>query len=141
MVEIAFVGFFTDVEVAPDEMVTTEAAAPVEEQAEESADSGESESDVEVETTSTTEDTVDSTTGESEPPADGEDEATSTTVPPSTTTITTSEPPAEEIIDELELIEILGTKVGAGSGEYEVVVSGRPEGFERFKLSLSSADG
>ena len=36
----------------------------------------------------------------------------------------------------------MGVRVGAGSGEYVVVIVGdRPEEFERFKLSLSSADG
>ena len=139
MVAIAFVACSADVEVALDETVTTEAEAPVEEQVDETVDAGESENDAEVETTTTTEEMVDSTIGESEPAEDADDEAPSTTIPPTTTT---TEPPAEEdIVEELELIEILGVRVGAGSGEYVVVVGNRPEGLERFKLSLSSADG
>jgi hypothetical protein len=42
------------------------------------------------------------------------------TTPPTTSTVAAT---GEEMADELELITVLGIKAGAGSGEYEVVVS------------------
>ena len=106
--------------------MTTEAEAPADEQVDETVDPGESESDVEVETTTTTEVAVDSTIGESEPPEDADDEVPSTTIPPTTTT---TEPPAEEVVEELELIEILGLGIGGGSGERVLYLGPIPDRF------------
>lgn len=139
MVAIAFVACSADVEVALDETVTTEAEAPAEEQVDETVDAGESENDAEVETTTTTEVVVDSTIGESEPAEDADDEAPSTTIPPTTTT---TEPPAEEeIVEELELIEILGLGIGGGSGERVLYLGPIPDGLQRIKVSVSGPDG
>lgn len=139
MVAIAFVACSADVEVAVDETVTTEAEAPAEEQVDETVDAGESENDAEVETTTTTEVVVDSTIGESEPAEDADDEAPSTTIPPTTTT---TEPPAEEeIVEELELIEILGLGIGGGSGERVLYLGPIPDGLQRIKVSVSGPDG
>ncbi|MGB0148504.1 MAG: hypothetical protein ACPF97_06440 [Ilumatobacteraceae bacterium] len=139
MVAIAFVACSADVEVALDETVTTEAEAPAEEQVDETVDAGESENDAEVETTTTTEVVVDSTIGESEPAEDADDEAPSTTIAPTTTT---TEPPAEEeIVEELELIEILGLGIGGGSGERVLYLGPIPDGLQRIKVSVSGPDG
>ena len=139
MVAIAFFACSADVEVALDETVTTEAEAPAEEQVDEAVDAGESENDAEVETTTTTEVVVDSTIGESELAEDADDEAPSTTVPPTTTT---TEPPAkEEIVEELELIEILGLGIGGGSGERVLYLGPIPDGLQRIKVSVSGPDG
>jgi len=91
----------------------------------------EAESETETTVAETAEEDADASSGESE-------EVVETTVPPTTST---TEASGEEMADELELIEILGISVGAGSGEYVVVVGNRPEGLERFKLSISGADG
>jgi len=139
MVAIAFVACSADVEVALDETVTTEAEAPAEEQVDETVDAGESENDAEVETTTTTEVVVDSTIGESEPTEDADDEAPSTTVPP--TTATTEPPAEEEIVEELELIEILGLGIGGGSGERVLYLGPIPDGLQRIKVSVSGPDG
>jgi hypothetical protein len=115
----------------------------VEGKAEESADSSESEGDVEVETTTTTEVTVDSMPGESESPEDGEVEATSTTTPPPTTTSTTEPPAEEEIVEELELLEIigLGTAQQASLGDRQLYFESYPEGLDRLKISVANAEG
>ncbi|MEK9883882.1 MAG: hypothetical protein VW442_04360 [Acidimicrobiaceae bacterium] len=139
MVAIAFVACSADVEVALDETVTTEAEAPAEEQVDETVDAGESENDAEVETTTTTEEMVDSTIGESEPAEDADDEAPSTTIPPTTTT--TELPAEEEIVEELELIEILGLGIGGGSGERVLYLGPIPDGLQRIKVSVSGPDG
>jgi hypothetical protein len=139
MVAIAFVACSADVEVALDETVTTEAEAPAEEQVDETVDAGESENDAEVETTTTTEEMVDSTIGESEPAEDADDEAPSTTIPPTTTT--TELPAEEEIVEELELIEVLGLGVGGGSGERVLYLGPIPDGLQRIKVSVSGPDG
>ena len=139
MLAIAFVACSADVEVALDETVTTEAEAPAEEQVDETVDAGESENDADVEITTTTEVVVDSTIGESEPAEDADDEAPSTTIPPTTTT---TEPPAEEeIVEELELIEILGLGIGGGSGERVLYLGPIPDGLQRIKVSVSGPDG
>lgn len=119
--------------------MTTEAEAPAEEQVDETADAVESESDVEEEITTTTEVVVDSTTGESEPAEDADDEAPSTTIPPTTTT--TELPAEEEIVEELELIEILGLGIGGGSGERVLYLGPIPDGLQRIKVSVSGPDG
>ena len=139
MVAIAFVACSADVEVALDETVTTEAEAPAEEQVDETVDAGESENDAEVETTTTTEVVVDSTIGESEPAEDADDEAPSTTIAPTTTT--TELPAEEEIVEELELIEILGLGIGGGSGERVLYLGPIPDGLQRIKVSVSGPDG
>ena len=139
MVAIAFVACSADVEVALDETVTTEAEAPAEEQVDETVDAGESENDAEVETKTTTEEMVDSTIGESEPAEDADDEAPSTTIPPTTTT--TELPAEEEIVEELELIEILGLGIGGGSGERVLYLGPIPDGLQRIKVSVSGPDG
>ncbi|MGA0387962.1 MAG: hypothetical protein ACO3NP_04185 [Ilumatobacteraceae bacterium] len=139
MVAIAFVACSADVDVALDETVTTEAEAPAEEQVDVAVDAGESENDADVEITTTTEVVVDSTIGESEPAEDADDEAPSTTIPPTTTT---TEPPAEEeIVEELELIEILGLGIGGGSGERVLYLGPIPDGLQRIKVSVSGPDG
>ena len=139
MVAIAFVACSADVEVALDETVTTEAEGPAEEQVDETVDAGESENDAEVETTTTTEVVVDSTIGESEPAEDADDEAPSTTIAPTTTT--TELPAEEEIVEELELIEILGLGIGGGSGERVLYLGPIPDGLQRIKVSVSGPDG
>ena len=127
MVAIAFVACSADVEVALDETVTTEAEDSAEEQVDEAVDAGESENDADVEITTTTEVVVDSTIGKSEPAEDADGEAPSTTVPP--TTATTEPPAEEEIVEELELIEILGVRVGAGkNGARVLLIAGKPIG-------------
>ena len=139
MVAIAFVACSADVDVALDETVTTEAEAPAEEQVDVAVDAGESENDADVEITTTTEVVVDSTIGESEPAENADDEAPSTTIPPTTTT---TEPPAEEeIVEELELIEILGLGIGGGSGERVLYLGPIPDGLQRIKVSVSGPDG
>ena len=134
---VALVACSADVEVAVDGAETVEAEAQaeevVEEPAEETSTVSDNEAESETETTvaETAEEDADASSGESE-------EVVETTVPPTTST---TEASGEEMADELELIEILGISVGAGSGEYVVVVGNRPEGLERFKLSISGADG
>jgi hypothetical protein len=134
----ALVACSADVEVAVDDVETLEAEVEAEEVAEEPAEEtstlsdDEAESETETTVAETAEGDADTSSGESE------EEVAETTVPPTTST---TEASGEEMADELELIEILGIAVGAGSGEYVVVVGNRPEGLERFKLSLSGADG
>ena len=135
----AIVACSADVEVAVDGAETVEAEAPADETAAEPADDSSTQADTEADTATT----VETTAAEPEDDAHSssaanEEEVVETTAPPTTST---TEASGEEMTDELELIEILGIAVGAGSGEYVVVVGNRPDGFERFKLSLSGADG
>jgi hypothetical protein len=132
----ALVACSADVEVAVDGAETVEAEVPAEEVAEEPAEEASSSSDDEAESETTVAETADDDADSSSD--ESEEEVVETTAPPTTST---TEASGEEMADELELIEILGIAVGAGSGEYKVVVGNRPEGFERFKLSLSGADG
>lgn len=75
--------------------------------------------------------------------------AAPTTVAPSTTAAPTTTAPAtsttaasgEAISEDLALLELLRVSVGAGSGEYTLLVDQMPEGYERFKVSTSGADG
>ena len=139
VVAFALAACSSDAEVTVDDSTVAEAEAPAEESAESSATSSEADGGTGPDADPTT--TVEEVVVESEEDAESssdDDEVVETTPP---TTSTTAAASGEEMADELELIEILGIKAGAGSGEYEVVVSGRPEGFERFKLSLSGADG
>ena len=141
IVALALVACSADVEVAVDGNETVEAEAPAEEPAAEPADDSSSQSVTEVEADTAT--TVAAASDEADEESnsssgESEEEVVETTAPPTTST---TEASGEEMADELELIEILGIRVGAGSGEYSVVVNGRPEGFERFKLSLSGSDG
>ena len=141
VVAIAFVACSADVDVALDETVTTEAEAPAEEQVDVAVDAGESENDADVEITTTTEVVVDSTIGESEPAEDADDEAPSTTIPPTTTT---TQPAAEEdIVEELELLEILGlgTAQQASLGDKQLYFESYPDGLDRLKISVANAEG
>lgn len=69
--------------------------------------------------------------------------APSTTAAPTTTAPATSTTAAsgEAISEDLALLELLRVSVGAGSGEYTLLVDQMPEGYERFKVSTSGADG
>ena len=138
VITFALAACSSDAEVTVDDSTVAEAEAPAEEPAESSATSSEADDGTEADENPTT--TVEDVVVESEQDSEvaNNDEEVVETTPPTTST---TEASGEEMADELERITILGTRVGAGSGEFEVVVSGRPEGFERFKLSLSSADG
>lgn len=97
------------------------------------------------------------TESETEPTAASTTEPTSTMAAPETTEITeitettgTTESPSstaapksstEVISTELEMLSVLGISLGAGSGEYDVLVDRLPDGFERFKVSTAGADG
>ena len=120
-------------EMSVDATTTSEQSSEI--SAEEPATETDAESVTEIEAAPTTTTSVEEERSpETTMPSDDVVETTA----PSTST---SEVTGESMDDELALIEILGVKVGAGSGEYEVVVAGRPVGFERFKVSLSGADG
>lgn len=135
IVAFALVACSADVEVAVDGNETVEVEALAEEPVEEPSNP----SDTDVESVTTMAAAIDEAEGDADlSSGESEEEVVETTAPPSTST---TEASGEEMADELELIEILGIRVGAGSGEYSVVVNGRPEGFERFKLSLSGSDG
>lgn len=69
--------------------------------------------------------------------------AAPTTVAPTTSAPATSTTAAsgEAISEDLELLELLRVSVGAGSGEYTLLVDQMPDGYERFKVSTSGADG
>jgi|GEM_PF-577102 len=137
VVALAFTACSSDAEVTLDDPTVAETEAPAEESADNDATSSEVDSGDEADADPTT--TVEDVAVESEgdPESTSEDNEVVETTPPTTSTVAAT---GEEMADELELITILGIRAGAGSGEYEVVVSGRPEGFERFKLSLSGAD-
>ena len=134
----ALVACSADVDIAV-ESVDAEAQADelAEEPAEEASTSSDTDAESEAETTTAV--TAEEADGDADSSSDeSEEEVVETTAPPTTTTTDSS---GEEMADELELIEILGIRVGGGSGEYAVVVRGRPAGFKRFKLSLSGSDG
>ena len=77
--------------------------------------------------------------------------APASTAAPATTPATTDAPEApattsapssdESVDDELELVSVLAVSLGAGSGEYDILVDRSPDGLERFKVSTSGADG
>ncbi|MGA1034546.1 MAG: hypothetical protein ACO3VI_04455 [Ilumatobacteraceae bacterium] len=62
--------------------------------------------------------------------------APATTVAPETTVAG-----GEVISDELELLTITSIGLGAGSGEYKILIAERPEQLERFKVSTAGSDG
>lgn len=70
-----------------------------------------------------------------------------TTVPPETTTTTTmpetttTATGGEVISNELELLTIVAISAGAGSGEFDITLAGRPDGLERYKVSTAGSDG
>lgn len=66
-------------------------------------------------------------------------ETTGTTESPSSTAVPKSS--TEVISTELEMLSVLGISLGAGSGEYDILVDRLPDGFERFKVSTAGADG
>ena len=84
----------------------------------------------------------------------GSGSATETTVPettaaPETTAVpettaaasTTTAASGEVVSEDLEVLRLLRVSMGAGSGEYTLLVDQTPEGYERFKVSTSGADG
>lgn len=97
------------------------------------------------ETTAAT-DPAPSTTDAADSPAEQPTttEATATDSPESTEPVT-SEPeaasPSEVISTDLEMLSVLSISLGAGSGEYNILLDRLPEGFERFKVSTAGADG
>ena len=132
----ALVACSADVDIAVE---SVDAEAQADEPAEEPAGDSSTQSSTEADTATTVETTAVEADGDADSSSDeSEEEVVETTAPPTTSTTDSS---GEEMADELELIEILGIRVGGGSGEYAVVVRGRPAGFERFKLSLSGSDG
>jgi hypothetical protein len=68
-------------------------------------------------------------------------ETTADPVQTTTTTTTTTATGGEAISTELELLSILAISAGAGSGEYDITLAGRPDGLERFKVSTAGTDG
>jgi hypothetical protein len=62
--------------------------------------------------------------------------APTTTVAPETTVAG-----GEVISDELELLTITSIGLGAGSGEYKILIAERPDQLERFKVSTAGSDG
>lgn len=67
-----------------------------------------------------------------------------TTTPATTDALeaTTTAPSSDESVnDELELVSVRRISLGAGSGEYDILVDQSPDGLERFKVSTSGVDG
>ena len=68
--------------------------------------------------------------------------ATETTAAPATTVAPETTVAGGEVIsDELELLTITSIGLGAGSGEYKILIAERPEQLERFKVSTAGSDG
>lgn len=88
-------------------------------------------------TTAAPETTAAPTTAASETTAAPTTAAPTTTAPAASTTLASG----EAISEDLELLELLRVSLGAGSGEYTLLVDQMPEGYERFKVSTSGADG
>ena len=68
--------------------------------------------------------------------------ATETTAAPATTVAPETTVAGGEVIsDELELLTITSIGLGAGSGEYKILIAERPDQLERFKVSTAGSDG
>ena len=68
-------------------------------------------------------------------------EATPTEPTEPTRTETETASPSEAISAELEVLSVLRISLGAGSGEYDILIDRRPEGLNRFKVSTAGGDG
>lgn len=67
---------------------------------------------------------------------------TETTAAPATTVAPETTVAGGEVIsDELELLTITSIGLGAGSGEYKILIAERPDQLERFKVSTAGSDG